>query len=124
MARTKVRNYPSIEHYEKEIEEYFRENQSQVIQYTVHKLGYNSLEELQEAEYNMAFGLDCGWVYLVPHDMDMFHEWELDNGKYCAHVYVRGPFGTQSVTIKECFAEKLIEDKNWEDIFWIDTRLD
>jgi len=124
MARKKVRNYPSIEDYEKQFDEYFKEHYNDVVDYVLKETGYSSLEKLRFAEQNMAFGLDCGWVYLCPRNTEMEHEWILDNDKYSAKVYLRDPMRTQSVTIKRLCAEKLIEDLGLENIFYISERLD
>lgn len=124
MGRKKVRLYKSRDFYENLMHDYFKENKNEVIQYILDKTVFSTLEGLRDAEFKNHFGLDCGFVYLIPKNTEMYHEWELDEGKYCAKVYVRGPFNTQSVTLKELAAEKAVEDLNLDSEFYISSRLD
>lgn len=124
MGRKKIRNHLPREHYEKMLETYFTEHQEEVITDLLNTLGYSSLEALRDDEYNMAFGFDCGWTKLVPKNREMFHEWELDNGKYCAEVYCRPTYYPQSTTIQRVQVEKAVRDLGLGEEFRIVTRLD
>ena len=124
MGRRKVRHYPSVEFYEEMLREYFETHRREVIGNLLDTLGYDSLEELQEAECNMKFGLDCGWIHLRPKDKEMSHEWALDNGIYGAYVCARPSLNCQSTTIKRVQVEKAVKDLGLEDKFYITERLD
>ena len=124
MGRRKVRHYPSVEFYEGMLKEYFETHRGEVIGNLLDTLGYDSLEELQEAEYNMKFGLDCGWIHLHPKNKEMSHEWALDNGIYCAYVHAMPSLNCQSTTIKRVQVEKAVRDLGLEDTFYISERLD
>lgn len=124
MGRKKVRNFPPKGYYEDKLEGYFREHRHEVIGNLLDTLGYRSLDELQEAEYNMKFGLDCGWIHLHPKNKEMAHEWALDNGIYGAYVCARPSMNCQSTTIKRVQVEKAVRDLNLGDVFYISERLD
>ncbi len=124
MGRKKIRNYPSVEFYEGMLKEYFDNHSGEVIGNLLDTLGYESVDSLLDAERNMAFGFDCGWIHLHPRNHEMRHEWELDNGKYCAYVYVRPTVDCQSTTIKKVQAEKAVKDLGLGDKFFVTVRLD
>lgn len=124
MGRKKVRKHQSIAYYEAMLKDYFSEHKDDVVEYMLGNLGYDSLDDLWNDEYRMKFGFDCGWIYLIPRDKEMYHEWELDNGKYGAHIFCRTPYNTQSTTIQREQVEKAVHDLGLEDKFWISVRLD
>lgn len=122
MAKPKVRNYPSIEDYEKIFEDYFRSNKGAIMQYVCHKFQVEDEDSLKEQD----FGFDCGWVHLFPRDPEMAKEWKLDNGDYGARIFdiASKCYGTQSITIKEVILEKAVEDLNLDDVFHIRRKYD
>lgn len=126
MARTKVRNYPSKEEWKANILEYMKENKEALIRHMLNKLGYEDIDSLQEDEYSMKFGFDCGWVNLTPKNKDMYHEWYLDNGKIPDSLWdlANYVYNTQSITIKYPIIEKVVEDMGIENEFNIVERLD
>lgn len=124
MGRKKVRNYPSREFYEEMLTKYFEEHRCEVIGYAMDRLGYTSFQKLQEDEYNSRFGFDCGWIHLCPKNAEMRHEWELDNGTYCAYVWCSPSYFPQSTTIQKVQVEKAVRDLELGDVFYIDVRLD
>jgi hypothetical protein len=82
------------------------------------------VERLQEDECHMKFGFDCGWIHLHPKNKEMLHEWELDNGIYCAYVHAMPSLNCQSTTIKRVQVEKAVRDLGLEKDFYVLTRLD
>ena len=124
MGRKKIRKHESRGYYETMLDNYFDEHRDEVVQYMLNQLGYESVDALWDDEYRMAFGFDCGWIYLIPRNSEMYHEWELDNGKYGAHIYCKPPYNSQSTTIQREQVEKAVSDLGLEDKFWISVRLD
>lgn len=124
MGRRKVRHHLPKGYYEDLLKKYFDEHSEEVIADLLDTLGYDTLEALKFAEYNMAFGFDCGWTKLVPKDSEMFHEWELDNGKYCAEIFCHPTYYPQSTTVQGIQVRKAVRDLGLEDKFYIKTRLD
>ena len=124
MGRRKVRHHLPKKYYEEMLERYFEEHSEEVISDLLERLGNDSLEQLKYEEYNMRFGFDCGWTKLVPKDSKMFHEWELDNGKYCAEIFCHPTYYPQSTTIQRVQVEKAVRDLGLGDKFYISTRLD
>ena len=126
MGRKKVRHFPSVEDWKKQLTEYLTENKEKYIAYMLKRLGYEDTETLWEEEYHGKFGFDCGWVQLHPKDKEMQREWRLDNGGIddCIFDIASVVYNTQSTTIKEIIVEKLVEDLDLNDTFIIYTRLD
>lgn len=124
MARRKVRNYPSKDYYKTMLDTYFKEHHNEVIKHLLDRLGYADLEALQEDEYRMKWGFDCGWTLLTPKNADMRHEWTLDNGKYDVAIFAHPSYYPQSTTLQRIQVEKAVKDLGLSDIFTISTRLD
>ena len=122
MARTKVRNYESREVWQERIIAYLKEHKEKYIRLVLQTLGYETTDELRDAEYNQnRFGLDCGWVKLVPKNKEMAREWKLDNDNIPAAIYdvANTIYSTQSTTIKNIIMDAVVSDMNIEDIFCI-----
>ena len=126
MGRPKIRNYPSRETYEQEIKEWFQGHKADCEALLLRKFGYESIEQLQDAEYNMKFGFDCGWVNLYPLDAKMEKEWKLDNGDYGAYLHDVAFWGynTQSVTLKEPLVDYMLKETGLDKIFVSYSKLD
>ena len=123
MGRKKIRNYPNKEYYENYFNEYFITHHDDVIADMVEKTGFNSLEELRDAEYHMYFGLDCGFTHYIPYDYKMSREWKLDN--YDDKLYhIRESYPTQSITLQEIQYRKALADLGLQDVFYVWSRLD
>lgn len=125
MARRKIRNYESTNYLREYLNHYFETQSENVIEAMIKEFGFNDLNELREAEYNMRFGLDCGWVWLKTLNKKQEHEWILDNGKYDAFVTcIRYPYDTQSTTLKNFMLNKAIKDLGLENTYYAYIRLD
>lgn len=99
MGRKKVRHFKSKQYYEDMFNTYFQDNKNEVVADLMDTLGYTDFEEMREDEYNSKWGFDCGWTLLSPKDRAMYHEWELDNGKYCcASVLLPTEYDTSAHT--------------------------
>ena len=123
MARRKIRNYPNKEYYENYFNEYFITHHDDVIADMVERTGFNSLDELHDAEFKMYFGLDCGFTYYIPYDSKMSREWKLDN--YDDKLYgIRESYPTQSITLQEIQFKKALADLGLQDVFYVYSRLD
>ena len=125
MGRIKIRNYPTREYMKDVFNEYFTEHNGEIIELVLDTFGFNTIEEMQEAEYRGYFGLDCGWITLTPTNKDQAHEWFLDSGRIDSKMFVSNPlFNTQSTTIKEVMVRKAVKDLGLEDAFYVGVRLD
>ena len=125
----KKRIYPPKAYYEEIIDRYFAENEDEIINYTIDKLGFGDFDELREAECHMYFGLDCGFTKIYPKNKEMEQEWILDEhgreGEYFwAEIYPRFAWNCQSLTCKRPQAEKMLRDLGLENEFGIRERLD
>ena len=124
MGRRKVRNYKPREYYKDLLNKYFSEHAEEVIEYTVQRMGFDSLKAMR-AEELTGMWFDCGFVYISPRNSEWSHEWFLDNDRISANLYVNNlAYNTQSVTIKEIMVEKALRDLGLENDFYILTRLD
>lgn len=124
MARRKTRIYVSTEQLKDIVDNYFITHRNEVIEAMLKEYGFSCIEELRYAEYQMRFGLDCGWVWLKTSNKEQEHEWVLDNGKYDAYVrWISYPYNTQSTTLKQFMLNKAIKDLGFED-YYAYTRLD
>lgn len=125
MGRIKIRNYPTREFMQEVFDEYFNEHNDEVMQLVLDTFGFNTVEEMQNAEYHGFFGLDCGWITLTPTNRDQAHEWFLDSGRIDSKMFVRNPlFNTQSTSIKQVMIEKAVKDLGLGDRFYVGVRLD
>lgn len=126
MARRKIRKFNSISYYENLLSEYFNNNRYIIVENLIKETGYENLEKLTEDEFKMAFGFDCGLVYLQPKSKEMRHEWELDNGKYNDRLFVSHnlPYNSQSTTIQMIETEKAVNDLELNNLFDIKIWLD
>lgn len=126
MARTKVRHYETVDEVRRKINNYFYLHENEVMKDLLEKTGFNSKEELIDAEcHQMRFGLDCGWVWAGTKNSEQRHEWELDNGKYGAKVNrIDYPYNSQSTTCKEIQLDKALEDLRLTDQYYAYVRLD
>lgn len=126
MARTKVRHYETVEDVRRKINNYFYLHENEVMKDLLEKTGFNSKEELLDAEcHQMRFGFDCGWVWVYSRNKDQRHEWALDNGKYDAYVtMIKYPYNTQSTTCKEIQLNKALEDLGLTNQYMAYVRLD
>lgn len=125
MAKRKVRNYESVDVVRNRINNYFETHHDEVIQHMVKETGFDSFDDLWDAEYHMAFGLDCGWVWVYSMNKEQRHEWALDNGKYDAYVtMIKYPYNTQSTTCKEIQLNKALKDLNMDGQYMAYVRLD
>lgn len=120
----KIRHFKSKNYYEEAFNRYFVMNRQNVLRHLLEKTGCSTLEELHEDEFGMRWGLDCGFVTLAPTNPNMQHEWELDNGKYDYKIWLRYPYDSQSVTLKDIQARYMLEDLELTKDFYIDVRLD
>lgn len=125
MSRTKVRNYPTTEKIKYILNDYFQEHEEDVIKDLLDKTGFDSIENLQNAEHYSYFGFDCGWVWLATANYIQEEEWIKDNGKYDAKVRgIQYPFNCQSVTCKKIQLEKAIKDLGLTGQYYAEVRLD
>ena len=125
MGRIKIRHYPTREFMKSVFDEYFTEHNEEVIKEVLDTFGFNTVEEMREAEYYGYFGLDCGWIYIRPMNKEHAHEWFLDNDRIDSKMFVENPlFNTQSTTIKEVMVKRAIKDLGLETNFGIGVRLD
>lgn len=124
MGRRKVRHYKSKEYYERVFDDYFDEKRDDVIRDLMQTLGYTDFEELRNDEYRSKWGLDCGWILIYPKDKTMYHEWELDNGKYNAYIFAHPSYYPQSTTLQRIQVDKAIKDLGLSDMFYAVTKLD
>lgn len=125
MGRIKIRNYPTREFMQDVFNEYFTEHNNEVIQEVLDTFGFNTVEEMQNAEYRGYFGLDCGWITLTPVNRDHAHEWFLDSGRIDSKMFVRNPlFNTQSTTIKEVMVKRALHDLGLDNTYTVGVRLD
>ena len=126
MPRTKIRNYPSCKQVETELENYLRNHRGEYEHQVLQKLGYEDLNSLQEADQQMKFGFNCGWVQLHPKNKEMAREWRLDNDGLPNCIFDIGSviIPTQCCTIKEIIVEKLVNDLDLSNEYEIITKLD
>ena len=135
MARTKIRNYWSVDEVKDFINEYFKEYHDEVIDYLIKEVNkmldknFKTIDELNEFDihgsYYGGFGLDCSWVRVKTFNKDQYREWVLDNGKYNAEVWgIRCPYNTQSTTCKEIQIKKALNDLGLNDQYYASVRLD
>ena len=125
MGRIKIRNYPSREWMTELFNNYFVAHNDEIVQLVLNTFGFNTVEEMQEAEYRGYFGLDCGWITLKPKNKDHAHEWFLDNNRIDSKMYISNPlYNTQSTTIKKIMIDKAVEDLGLTNTFYVGVRLD
>ena len=134
MAKRKVRNYPSVEHVEELVNNYFDEHKEEVIDYMIsetnRELGkdFKDLDDLHDFEFGSGcggFGLDCGWVWLYAKNKDQRHEWFLDNDRIPNYASPHNwPYHTQSTTLKQYQMKKAIDDLNLSNDYMVYTKLD
>lgn len=127
MSKTKIRNFETCEEWTRKIQQYLQDNKEKYIRLMLRTLHYETIEELQDAEYNQdKFGFDCGWVNLYPLNKEMAKEWKLDNdGVYdCIWDAANCIYSTQSTTIKEIIMRLVMEDMDLNKDFYIRVKLD
>ena len=126
MARTKVRNYHNREHYETLISNYFKENATKVLEETVERMGYKTVEEMPYHDIHDCW-YDCGWVLITPRSSEQSREWRLDS-RYDTDYTILGerdmPYGTQSTTIKKIMVDIAIRELGLQEEIFVYTRLD
>ena len=123
MGRRKIRNYPNKEYYKDLFNEYFATHSDEVIANMLEETGFNSLDELHDAEFKMYFGFDCGFTYFIPCNKEMTREWRLDN--YDNLLYgIRESYMSQSTTLKEIQCRYALAQLHMEDEFFVYSRLD
>ena len=117
----KKREYNNKEYYKEMIEDFINNNRPRIINHMMSELGYDDMEKLQEDEFHMRFGLDCGWYYLVPKKSEMKREWRLDGFEK-----LRFPtaYPTQSLTVQEPQITLIAEELHLNDEFNIEEYLD
>lgn len=123
MAR-KVRFYKTKQEIEDVLNTYLISNSDRVIKHLLEKTNCHSVEELHDDEFDMRWGLDCGFLTVEPSNPQMEHEWELDNGKYDTGMRLHYPYSTQSITLKDIQARFMLEDLNLTSEYYIKTVLD
>lgn len=123
MGRKKIRNYPNKDYYKDLFNEYFITHYDDVIEDLLNHTGFDSLDDLRKAEYNLYFGFDCGFTYFIPFNSEMSREWRLDN--YDDLLYgIRESYMSQSITLKEYQCRKALADLGLENEFYVYSRLD
>ena len=130
MGRRKIRNYISIENFEKMINDYFNENKSKILKDLCDEFNFNTVEDLREFDIHGSFyggfGLDCGFIHLVPKRADQLREWTLDTG-YPGWAYAsrfKYPYETQSTTCKKFQIDKAMKDLNLGALYTVKVILD
>lgn len=125
MGRRKVRHYNTREYYKTLFNDYFVSHNDEVMTEVLRQTGFNSVEELTEAEYRSYFGFDCGWIMLTPKNSEQAHEWFLDDNRISSKMFVHNPcYNAQSTTITQIMVEKAVRDLGLEDTFYVSVRLD
>lgn len=125
VGRRKVRNYQSVNTISQILNDYFEVNRDEVLNDLVSNTPFKTLKEVEAAERNSYWGLDCGWVYLATGNAIQYQEWIKDNGKYNAKVRgIAYPFNCQSVTLKQIQLRKAIKDLGFEGQYYSEVRLD
>lgn len=126
MAGKKVRNYPNREHYRKLFRNYFAENANKVLEETLKRMNYKTVEEMRYHDIHDCW-YDCGWVLIAPRNKDQAHEWKLDSDFGSDHDFMNEcdmPYGTQSTTIKEIMTDIAIRDLGLQEELIAYARLD
>ena len=115
----KKRIYPTREYYKPLFEEYYANNTNALLQVVLKELGLKTLEDLHYEEYQGRLQGDCGVTYIVPINKEQAREWRLDDG-IDSKMPIRNPnYNTQSMTIKEIMAKKMLEDLKLDDTFCV-----
>lgn len=128
MARKKVRKYDSIDKVEFLLRTYFITKKQEVIDALLKQYGFESVDDLHEAEYKkFFFGFDCGFVYVETKNKEQLHEWELDNDKWSAKVYeykLNIPYYSQSTSAKMFQLRYALEQLDLTEQYFASMRLD
>jgi len=122
MGRRSNRKFETQEYYRALIKDYIKSHKQYIINNMMQKTGYDDMDKLQDDEYHMRFGLDCGWIVLIPKNTEMYKEWkkyEDYEGMICPTAY-----NTQSITLQEPQVKLILEELNIADLFYIRERLD
>lgn len=121
----KIRHYDSTLKLQELLNTYFLARREDVLKDLLEKTGFNTMEELRNAEHNSYWGLDCGFVWMATANPEQHREWVLDNGKYDAKVRgIKYPYNCQSVTLKQIQLRKAIEDLELTGQYYPEVRLD
>ena len=122
MPRKVVLNYNTQQYYKDMIDDFIKDNKERIINVMLKELNYPDTDKLWEDEYKMKWGLDCGWIYLVPKDLEMKKEWNKRESWYkfrCNTAYK-----SQSITIQRPQVELIVSELHLDDIFYIEEYLD
>ena len=90
-------------------ENFFRENRAQVMAEIFKFAKVENEDQLWEKENHLAFGLDCGLVYIIPYDKATSKQWKKEDEYKSDHFMPDYPYRTQSTTLQEIQANMLIE---------------
>ena len=124
MARRKIRNYPTRENVERLMNDYCEKHSNEIIGYMLDVTGYESVDELRDAEFSMRWPLDCGLVYITPKNREQSHEWYLDDDRISSRMFVDTPYHTQSTTLQMIQAEKILDTLGIRNDYTLNAWLD
>lgn len=125
MPRPKIRKHETVKQVQAKFNEYFVNNEEEVIKDLLAKMGYDSTDALWDDEYHGRLGFDCGWTWLYTKNNEQEHEWFLDNNRIPAYVSgLNFPYNTQSTTVKEIQLEKALKDLDLTNQYGVYSRLD
>lgn len=113
--------YPTRQEVETTLQTWTDEHSQEIIDYLLNETGYNSFEELKIAEHNMRWGLDCGFVYIIPQDYAMSRQWARE---YWDRISITCPFNCQSTTLVRKQTQYVIDKLGLNDMYYVSVVLD
>lgn len=114
-------NYPTKEEMKSFIQEWVDNHSQEIIDNLVEQTPFNSFDELTNAERNCYYGLDCGFVSLIPKDRKMYKQWEKEDWY---KLYLKLPFDCQSTTLQKKQMRYVVEQLGFNEMFYVDSVLD
>ena len=121
------KQFPDADSYNQQIADYCLEHRAELQAELLRQTGCKTMEELQDKEYHMGWGLDCGWMMMCPKNPDMLKEWKREQNFYSGGCRLKGidkAYLTQSTTLQSIIAEKVWEALKLGDILTYFDHLD
>jgi len=113
--------YPTKEEMKEFIQEWVDTHSQEIINNLVEQTPFNSFNELCNAERNCYYGLDCGFVSLIPQNEAMCRQWKREDWE---RLYLKLPFNCQSTTLQSKQMRYIVDQLGMNDVFYVHSVLD
>ena len=106
--------------FREQVKQYCKEHEDAIIKHMMKVMGYTDMETLQDDEYHMKWGFDCGWILVTPKNAKMRELWGLDYPSTIMPV----AYNSQSLNLQQPQVDYILKELGWEEDFTTRQHLD